>query len=53
MTTREQAIKWWNNLSFETKWKQIVKNKTLILGYPDRSPNHLSGREIELLFDNK
>lgn len=52
ITTREIAMNWWNNLSFENKWKQIVKNKTIILGYPDRNPDTLTGREIQQLYNN-
>lgn len=51
-TEREKAIKWWNSLTFEEKWFIIVKNKELITGYPDRNPDSLTGREIELIFKN-
>jgi len=50
---REIAIKWWNNLTFTHKWEQIIKNKEHILGYPDRNPDSLTGREIEILYKNK
>jgi len=49
---REISQKWWNSLSFEARWNEIVKGKHLINGYPDRSPNTLTGREIEMLFNN-
>lgn len=51
-TTRKIAMNWWNNLSFEGKWEQIIKNKSIILGYPDRNPNTLTGREIQQLYNN-
>lgn len=48
---RETAMKWWNAMSFEEKYFVIVKYKEHVPGYPDRSPDTLTGREIELLYD--
>jgi hypothetical protein len=49
---REKAIKEWNNLTFEQKYFMIVKNKSIVKGYPDRSPDTLTGREIEEIIAN-
>lgn len=49
---REEAIKWWDSLTFEEKWYKIIKSKDSILGYPDRSPDSLTGREIEIIYTN-
>jgi hypothetical protein len=48
--TRKEALQWWATLSKEHKWLQIVKNKENIFGYPDRAPDTLTGREIELMY---
>lgn len=45
--TRQLAMQWWDNLTYEEKFFNIIKNKTQIVGYPDRGPNDLTGREIE------
>lgn len=50
LSKREAAMKWWNNMPFENKWYPIIRNRDLILGYPDRNPNSLTGTEIELLW---
>lgn len=49
MESREKALAWWNRLTFEEKFLAMVKGKTVIIGYPDRNPETLTGREIELL----
>ena len=53
MVTRERALKWWQGLSFEDKWFNIVQNKSWVKGYPDRSPDLLSDSEIELIYTNR
>jgi len=50
---RQEAMNWWNNIPFEEKLVQIIKNKHHIIGYSDRSPDSLTGSEIELIFKNK
>jgi hypothetical protein len=50
---RQKAMEWWNNLSFEQKYQVIIKNKEIIVGYPDRNPSSLTGREIEQIFENE
>jgi hypothetical protein len=47
---RINAMKWWNAMSFEDKWYKIIKYKVLVLGYPERTPNSLTGREIENIY---
>lgn len=51
--TRELALKWWRDLTNEEKFFEVVSGKELILGYPDRTPDSLTGREIEVLYKNK
>lgn len=51
MNRREQSNQWWNSLPFEKQFEMIVKHKTLVIGYPDRQPGSLSGREAEMLYD--
>ncbi len=46
-------MNWWNNLTFEEKYIQIIKNKENIEGYPDRNPDTLTSREIKILYNNK
>jgi len=50
---RQSAIEWWDKLSFENQWFMIVKYKEDVTGYPDRDPNSLTGREIQILFDKE
>ncbi len=50
---REKAMEWWNNLTFTHKWEFIVKNKDLVIGYPDRDANSLTGREIHLIWSKE
>jgi hypothetical protein len=52
-TVRQQALDWWNKLPFEIKWYKIIANKDQITGYPDRSPDMVSGREVELMYLNE
>ena len=47
MEERELSITWWNKLSFEEKWYKVVEFKHLVVGYPERNIDTLSGREIE------
>lgn len=39
---------WWNAKSFEQNWFTVIKYKKMIVGYPDREPTTLTGREIEV-----
>ena len=49
MESREKALLWWSGLTFEEKFIAMVKGKRVVIGYPDRNPDTLTGREIELL----
>jgi len=49
---RENSMKWWNKLTFEKKYIEIIKNKEKILGYPTRDPNTLTSREINIIYNN-
>lgn len=44
-------MRWWNSISFEEKWIATVRCKTVIVGYPDRDPRSLTGREIEMIWN--
>lgn len=50
---RMTAISWWNTLSFEERWYSIIANKDNIAGYPDRGPDSLTGREIQLIYEKQ
>lgn len=51
MTTREKAINWWNKLSLESKFYEVIPWLTSKdLGAAERHPNNLTGREIEELY---
>lgn len=51
--TRSIAINWWKNLTFEEKYNQMIKNKAIIAGYPNRNPESFTGSEIEAIWKNK
>ena len=52
MTTREQAMKWWNNLSLEYQFYEVIPWLTSKgLGAAERHPSTLTGREIEELWN--
>ena len=46
---RKEAMLWWRHLKYIEQYELIVKHKTCIIGYPDRSPESLSGREIQMI----
>jgi hypothetical protein len=46
---REKALQWWKGLTFEAKWFEIIKAKEYITGYPDRAPDSLTAREIQII----
>jgi hypothetical protein len=51
MTTREQAMSWWNALTLEEKFYVVIPwLKSQNINVTDRHPNSLTGREIELLY---
>lgn len=52
MTKRQEALKWWNSLTIDYK-QGILDATTKIIGVPYRDINSLTGREIEILFDDK
>lgn len=47
---RANALKWWKNLLFTRQYELFVKNKSVILGYPERDIRTLTGSEIEKLY---
>jgi hypothetical protein len=51
MYNRQTAMEWWNNLSFEDKFYQVIP--WLNQNITDRHPDSLTGREIELLYNIK
>jgi len=51
MTKRQEAMEWWNNLSSAYK-TQICDTNTELVGSVRRWET-LTGREIEILFDDK
>ncbi len=52
MTKRQEALKWWDSLT--TDYKQgILDTNTKIIGVPRRDIGSLTGREIEILYDDK
>ena len=51
MNKRKKAMKWWNNLSSAYK-TQICDTNTELVGSVSRWET-LTGREIEILFNNK
>lgn len=51
MNKRQEAMKWWNNLSSGYK-TQICDTNTELVGSVRRWET-LTGREIEMLFDDK
>jgi hypothetical protein len=52
MTKRQEALKWWDSLTIDYK-QGILDATTKIIGVPNRDINSLTGREIEILFDDK
>jgi len=46
MTTREQAIQWWDNLNFQVK-EELTDNLSYKQGKYRRTSQSLTGREIE------
>ena len=50
---RQNAMKWWNSLSYEDKFFKIIEYKEEIKGYPHRGPDSLTGSEIELLYNKE
>lgn len=53
LETRKNAIAWYKTLTFEEKYFQVLKNKEKIAGYPDRNPDSLTGREIQILYESR
>lgn len=47
METRKIAMEWWNNMSHSEKGLYMDGN------FKHRHPQSLTGREIEILFDDK
>lgn len=47
MDSRVKAMKWWEELSFNKKLQL-----TTDFSYFDRHPDSLTGREIEILYNN-
>lgn len=52
MTTREQAMNWWNSLKLEYQFYEVIPWLTNQgLGASERHPSTLTGREIEELWN--
>jgi hypothetical protein len=50
---RSTAMTWWNSMSYEQRFLQIIKHKEHVTGYPNRTPLELTGREVELLYEQE
>lgn len=48
---RAKSLKWWNNLPFTYQYELFVKNKSVIIGYPERDIRTLTGSEIEKIYN--
>lgn len=48
--TRQIALDWFNNLTFEEKFYKTIKHNNLIEGDNTRNPDSLTGREIEIIY---
>lgn len=48
---RAKALKWWQNLVFTYQYELFVKNKRVVLGYPERDIRTLTGSEIEKIYN--
>lgn len=52
ISTREKAMKWWNQLSLEEKFYKIIPwLKSKDMDTTSRHPNSLTGREIEEIYN--
>jgi hypothetical protein len=51
MNTREKAMQWWNNLTFEEQFYKTIEANSVIEGDRTRNPNSLTGREIEKIYE--
>jgi hypothetical protein len=52
MKNREKAMEWWNSLSLEDKFYQVIPYlKGLGMNVTDRHPNSFTGSEIEKLYN--
>jgi hypothetical protein len=53
LTTREKAIKWWNNLSIVEKAYKLSASKDKYFAFFEgRRVETLTGREIEMIYSN-
>ena len=50
MTSREKAMKWWNNIPNNEKYTLILKYKDKIFGYNHRKLSSLTELEIEVIY---
>ena len=55
MKTREKALAWWNELSYQDQFFTMGRWLLLNQGKQphERHPNHLTGREIEEIYQNE
>ena len=47
---REQALKWWNGLTFEEQFYKTIEANSVIEGDRTRHPHSLTGREVEVIY---
>jgi len=50
---RIDAMNWWNGLSLLEKCLQMIENEDFTEGYSYRLPKDLTGREIEMIYNNQ
>ena len=48
---RENAMKWWESMDFETKFYKTIEANSVIVGDKTRNPETLTGSEIEKIFE--
>ncbi len=49
MDTRKNALKWWKLLSYPDK-VSALRNCKDVIGFDERTPESLTGREIEIIY---
>lgn len=50
MIPRRKSLYWWRNLTHDERLLAMSDHRDLIAGYPERSTESLTGREIESLW---
>ena len=46
----KNIFEWWNSMPFELKWNKCVKHKEVVIDYPYRNPETLSGKELHQIY---